>query len=1334
MPKLYKTLTLLLLCLAWISQVVLSQPGAPDPDFLPNQQTAIDDFAYNTVLEVFPDGNLLLARSRKVVIINRQQEIIWSTPAGKYFNIQVAKRLTDGKVVAAGYFHRGAMGMGYGVLRFLANGTQDTTFENPVIETDNLFTYGGNFEQLIIQPDGKILLLGGLTKLAGVEGKKSICRLLSNGALDPDFQLLQFSESQQRGVLMAGIMADGKILLSHLWKKCNGIPVPQLIRLLPNGSLDTSFQNQSWTQPITSLQPWINGGWMVASQSGNTFTMKALKPDGTLENSFVGPSLSPFSISGYVRKRDFCQVYPDGKLLVCGVKPGDSLANFHRYSPQGAWLGSLFSAQSAEELYLYNSFHILEEGKVLFAIGYTSIQKKARNGFVLLDANGQILNDYVKLMKRLYQVTSTIVAPDQKILVGGEFTQALGKERFGIVRLHPDGALDSSFVPPFRPDNWFVAKMDIQSDGKILVLWAKLFYYGFGFGYGYSFQRLHQNGLVDSSFFLGGTPLSFSVHGFHLQTDGKIVLAEYQNSKQQIRRILPNGTADPDFFTFVDQQYKLGTIVNFDPLPNGKLMVNSWRLGFEGPPSKTGTFRILSNGKYDSSFVDVAGEAGIWSVHGISAMEGGKMLLFGRFNTYQQKPRKGVVVLQEDGTVDDLVFDVSPLNAWLGPTVLISCSKALRQLDGKWIFYLDGMYGVIARFNPDGSFDPTFVPYISKAGYLSGFRSSQFMAFQHNQERLLAGFYDENANQTETNYARLFLGEQQMPGLTTVKGQIWRGEKNTCQLADKTAQQEQFLLAQPLRQYSSSNEEGKYQFKLPSGDVEIQQIPNPAIAGGARKKQVCPGENQGYRISVSQGQDTASLPDFVNQIPDCPRLQVWVQSSPKRPCALGNTVLQVSNDGNKDSDANTLVSLNLPKSIFLLKSEVPFQFSSLDSSYRFQFGSVPAFSRKSFSIVDSMDCMPVLPKNQLLNKAWMTGNAGCQPAGNEWDGVDLQVKNRCRGGQVTFIIHNTGQSMGQALTYRIFADTLLAWEKSFLLKGGDSLLLRLPQPKGGVRYRLEIPQTEGNPLSHFAFTEATCHPSRELAGRFSPHNGQPFVHQSSIVTDSLPAILLDAAPRGVGSAGFILPNRPLEYRLHFQNQSSDTARNVVARVYLDSDLDLGSFQAGPSSHAFRLSLAGRGRPYLDFALQQSLPPKNLGHNPGGFVSFRIWPRQNLAAGTRIELQADVFFDQKGPLRSASILHTLWNPALTEGLIDTVLHDDLSETEFIIYPNPSPGSSVLETRNVLDFQMCSISGQLLTEGHLEAGKHHLALQHLPVGMYFLRLRWLGGSRVVKLIRE
>ncbi len=211
----------------------------------------------------------------------------------------------DGRILVGGSFTSLAGQSRNGVGRLNANGTLDGGFNPPV---------GGYVYSLAVQPDGKILVGGNFTTLAG-QARCSIGRLNADGTLDNTFNPGVAGSFPY--VLCLAVQADGKILVGGTFTALAGQPRIGIGRLNADGSLDDTFNSGAGgIYPfVIGLSVQTDGRILV----GGEFTMLAgqtrsgigrLNADGTLDNTFNPGALPPFVYS--------LAVQPDAKILATG--------------------------------------------------------------------------------------------------------------------------------------------------------------------------------------------------------------------------------------------------------------------------------------------------------------------------------------------------------------------------------------------------------------------------------------------------------------------------------------------------------------------------------------------------------------------------------------------------------------------------------------------------------------------------------------------------------------------------------------------------------------------------------------------------------------------------------------------------------------------------------------------------------------------------------------------------------------------------------------------------------------------------------------------------------
>ena len=142
----------------------------------------------------------------------------------------------DGKILAAGNTSAGTQAAV--VVRLNANGTPDTSFDG-----DGRLTVpgpGGNqVRDMLLQPDGKIVLAGFISSDFAGGGVFRVTRLNADGTPDRAFGTNGAANIDFGGAAFAtagALLANGKIVLAGLSGNQAGV-----VRLQPGGTLDTTF-------------------------------------------------------------------------------------------------------------------------------------------------------------------------------------------------------------------------------------------------------------------------------------------------------------------------------------------------------------------------------------------------------------------------------------------------------------------------------------------------------------------------------------------------------------------------------------------------------------------------------------------------------------------------------------------------------------------------------------------------------------------------------------------------------------------------------------------------------------------------------------------------------------------------------------------------------------------------------------------------------------------------------------------------------------------------------------------------------------------------------------
>lgn len=165
-----------------------------------------------------------------------------SVPAIENGNITVFKRQADGKILVGGSFTSIVVGgssvVAKGLFRMNFDGTYDSSFNVGTGFTGAGATIWG----IDIYSDGRILVGGDFTTFKGEANNRGIIRLTDTGDKDTTFVSGSGFSSIVRDVK---VVEGEKILAASLNITYQGQPVKGIIKLMPNGDIDPTFQGGS---------------------------------------------------------------------------------------------------------------------------------------------------------------------------------------------------------------------------------------------------------------------------------------------------------------------------------------------------------------------------------------------------------------------------------------------------------------------------------------------------------------------------------------------------------------------------------------------------------------------------------------------------------------------------------------------------------------------------------------------------------------------------------------------------------------------------------------------------------------------------------------------------------------------------------------------------------------------------------------------------------------------------------------------------------------------------------------------------------------------------------
>jgi uncharacterized delta-60 repeat protein len=124
-----------------------------------------------------------------------------------------------------------------GVTGLLIDGGLDNSFTPLSVQNSSGF---GAVNQIVATPNGDFMLCGGFTRVGNLS-TSFLARVLPSGAVDPSFVLAPATFQPYSSIFGVAVQPNGRVLVGGLMQAVGSSSVQSLLRLMPNGTLDTAF-------------------------------------------------------------------------------------------------------------------------------------------------------------------------------------------------------------------------------------------------------------------------------------------------------------------------------------------------------------------------------------------------------------------------------------------------------------------------------------------------------------------------------------------------------------------------------------------------------------------------------------------------------------------------------------------------------------------------------------------------------------------------------------------------------------------------------------------------------------------------------------------------------------------------------------------------------------------------------------------------------------------------------------------------------------------------------------------------------------------------------------
>lgn len=425
-----------------------------------------------------------------------------------------------------------------GILRYNQDLTLDKVFNlegvSPNIQSSEI-------NSLVALSNGEIITSGSFGSFF-----KKIIRFDEEGGYDDSYDASNYSSFEVNRIVVDD---EDKLLVGGNFQTYRGIIVDHFMRLNYDGTLDQSYTYRAGLDREPYAMYAMEDDKIIIIGPFNVYNGEIRKriaiihPDGELDEDFIfdtDANIIPYHAS----------VQSDGKVIVAvSISNTDSANGFLYKLIRLNTDGSIDESFDLDEGFntLVTSTLILPNGKIIAMGNFNSLNGFEANRIISLNHDGTIDSTFDSGLGFNGFVRKAELLTDNKILVSGDFTSYNGVDRQFLAKLNLDGSLDTNFNPQLDFNSNSVT-FDIQSDGKIIIIGE---FTEVNNTVANRIIRLNPDGSIDTSFNSGSGFDDIAIDITCLEDDKIIVRGNFEIYDGQpiisIARLNSDGSLDTSF-------------------------------------------------------------------------------------------------------------------------------------------------------------------------------------------------------------------------------------------------------------------------------------------------------------------------------------------------------------------------------------------------------------------------------------------------------------------------------------------------------------------------------------------------------------------------------------------------------------------------------------------------------------------------------------------------------------------------------------------------------------------------------------------------------------------
>jgi uncharacterized delta-60 repeat protein len=387
-----------------------------------------------------------------------------------------------------------------GVVVTRGDGSVDTSFDPGI----GVGVEAGNFvDAVAVAPDGRYIVAGSFTSYNG-NPENNIVRLNPNGSVDSTF-----TPNVYGTVLAVAVQSDGGILLGGSFTNIDGIPRNFIARLNVDGSLDSTFDaGKLLSGPVNAVA--------LPGQNIINFNNSALNSTNEVDQAIniggaTSGTITMLMNSIQLTTNDF-QVYYGGSgtngVLIYDSGPVTTSSTMSMpFGPvQGLVTNVITVVANFGGVALPGSWNYngtITTGSSLggmFVGGEFTVLNSGVQGIAKLTTTGALDTTFSPISGADNPVLSLCWQPDDKLLVGGSFQHYDGVLANHIVRLNQNGTVDTGFYPGSGADDAVYCIQNAAAFPNINSIYIGGAFSTYNGTRRAGFARLYDDGTLDTTF------------------------------------------------------------------------------------------------------------------------------------------------------------------------------------------------------------------------------------------------------------------------------------------------------------------------------------------------------------------------------------------------------------------------------------------------------------------------------------------------------------------------------------------------------------------------------------------------------------------------------------------------------------------------------------------------------------------------------------------------------------------------------------------------------------------------------------------------------------------